>query len=272
VNIRIIFRGVQLFVLLALMLGHGGKGAELPMTDIQILLKENARELKFKYGSADWELVRIEPGEFVMGSPGNEAGREESEMPPMRVWITRPFYLGRYEVTQAQWRTVMGVNPSEFEGDNLAVDQITYSQALEFCERLSKALGVNVTLPTEAEWEYASRAGTTTRYYSGDAESGLDAIAWFQGNSESRVHEVGQKKPNAWGLFDMLGNVYEPCIDYITSFEKLTERDPEGVRLPTHGAMRGGAWMEPAERCRAAARLRTTDRFGGMGVRIAIKP
>jgi formylglycine-generating enzyme required for sulfatase activity len=271
-SIRISCRQVLLCGLGLLLVGSALSKAGLPMTDIHKMLKANARELKFKYGAAEWELVRIEPGEFMMGSPRSERGREDGEMPPRRIGITRPFYLGRYEVTQLQWRTVMGANPSEYKGDNLAVDQIKYSEALEFCDRLSKALAVNVTLPTEAEWEYACRAGTTTRYYSGDEESDLSAIAWFRGNSGEKVHEVGQKKPNAWGLFDMLGNLYEPCIDYIISFENLAEHDPQGLRLPNHGAMRGGAWMEPAERCRASTRLRTTDRFGGMGVRIAIKP
>jgi len=242
------------------------------MVDLHKLIEAKERELTFKYGSVQWQLVRVEPGEFMMGSPVRELAREDGEIPQMRVRITHPFYLGKYEVTQAQWRSIMGTNPSEFQGDDLAVDQIKYSEALDFCKRLSKGLAVNVELPSEAEWEYAARAGTTTRYYSGDSDSSLDAIAWFRENSGERVHEVGRKKPNAWGLFDMLGNVYEPARDYITSFDNLPQNDPEGKQLPTYGAMRGGAWMEPAARCRAAARLRTTDRFGGMGVRIAIEP
>jgi formylglycine-generating enzyme required for sulfatase activity len=255
----------------ALLLDYGCRTPKPPMIDIHSLIESRARELKFTFGPCDWELVRIEPGEFMMGSPAGERGREDGEVPPTRVRITQPFYLGRYAVTQRQWRAIMKDNPSEFEGDDLAVDQIAYRQAHEFCRRLAKALGVQVTLPTESEWEYACRAGTTTRFYSGDADAALGAIAWFRDNAGDQVHPVGQKQPNAWGLFDMLGNVYEPCIDYIGSFDALAENDPEGPRLPDQGAMRGGAWMEPAERCRAAVRLKTTDRFGGMGIRIAIK-
>jgi formylglycine-generating enzyme required for sulfatase activity len=241
------------------------------MPDIRPLIGPQVRELKFDHRSLAWELVRIEPGEFVMGSLPGEPGREDGEVPARRAAITRPFYLGKYQITQAHWEAVMGVNPSPRQGRDLAVDQIKYAEALEFCERLAAALAVPVTLPTEAQWEYACRAGTTSRYYDGDSEADLDRIAWYRRNSANQVHEVGQKQPNAWGLFDMLGNLYEPCIDFITSFDGLALRDPEGSRFTTHGAMRGGAWMEPAERCRVAARQRTSDMFGPMGIRIAIR-
>jgi formylglycine-generating enzyme required for sulfatase activity len=184
--------------------------------------------------------------------------------------ITRAFYLGTYQVTQLQWRYIMGSNPSRFEGDDLPVGSVKFGAARELCARLSAALSVNVTLPTEAQWEYACRAGTNTRFYSGDAESDLDRVGWYRENSHETVHPVGHKQPNAWGLYDMLGNLYEPCIDCIRSFARLNDRDPEGPRDETYGAMRGGFYIESAYRCQVYSRSRTNDNFAGMGVRLAI--
>src|SRR5580693_4803655 len=141
------------------------------MADLHKGIASNAAELRFRYGRADWSLVRIQPGEFVMGSPLHEPGREDIEMPPRRVRITKPFYLGRYQITQIQYTTVTGHNPARFSAPNLAVDQILYSGAQEFCRQLSKQLGLVITLPTEAQWEYAYRAGTQTPYYSGSSEA-----------------------------------------------------------------------------------------------------
>ena len=242
------------------------------MEDVKDLIASQAPQLKVKLGAATWEFIRIQPGSFRMGSLPGEAGREEGEMQQKLVKITRPFYLGKYEVTQLQWRSIMGSNPSEVEGDDLAVDQVQYPDALRFCQKLSAALAVEVTLPTEAQWEYACRAGTSTRFYTGNSDADLARAAWFHENSGGKVHPGGQKTPNAWGLYDILGNVYEPCIDYITSFKNLPENDPEGTRFDDMGAMRGGFYMDPASRCRAAFRTRTSSRFGGMGVRLAIRP
>jgi len=244
--------------------------SDLPMEDAKQLIAAHAPQLKVKLGATTWEFVRIDPGTFQMGSPPQEPGREDGEMPPRPIRITRPYYLGKYEVTQLQWRSIMGSNPSEVERDELAVDQIQYADALRFCRKLSAALAVNVTLPTEAQWEYACRAGTSTRFYTGDSDADLARAAWFYDNSGNQLHPVGQKEPNAWGLYDMLGNVYEPSIDYITSYKNLPEDDPEGNRFQDMGAMRGGFYMDPASRCRVAFRTRSSNRFGGMGVRLAI--
>jgi len=240
------------------------------MADLKEMIRDHARSLQFRYGPADWELIRIDPGHFTFGAPEDEPGWEDGDVPPMRVTITKPFYLGKYQITQAQYRAIMGTNPARFKGEEVAVDQITYSSALSFCRRLGKLLGVDITLPTEAQWEYACRAGTQTPYYSGTTEHDLDRVAWYRGNSGRAVHRVGGKIPNAWGLYDMLGNLYEPCIDYITNASKLDLEDPEGPHRTTHGAARGGAWTEPAERCRAATRIVTDDMFGALGLRIAI--
>lgn len=228
--------------------------------------------LTLHLGDVAWELVRIPEGELWMGSPLSDPDREPGEIPCVPIKITRPFYLGRHLVTQAQYKAVMGGNPARFKGEGLPVDQILYNEALELCRRLSGHAGVTVTLPTEAQWEHACRAGTRTRYYSGDTVADLDGIGWYRGNAAGAYHAGGEKQPNAWGLFDMLGNLYEPCLDYLQRFPEPGAADPLGRCSRDHGAMRGGAWVEPADRCRAATRVRTDDSFGPMGIRIAINP
>ena len=240
--------------------------------EIRQAIALSAKQLEFTVGGVSFELVRIDPGEFEMGSPEDETGHDANESPMRRIRISRAFYLARYEITQAQYRAVTGINPSNFRGDTLAVDQIIYQQALEFCARLSQLVGVTVTLPTEAQWEYACRAGTKTRFYSGSTQADLEKIAWYAGNAGGTVHPVGQKQPNAWGLYDMLGNVWELCLDFIDSYEEMADTDSIGEMYLGRGAMRGGGHLHGAEYSRAACRLMSNVRFGGAGIRIAINP
>jgi formylglycine-generating enzyme required for sulfatase activity len=241
-------------------------------TSIKQATVAGAPTLEFQWEGIPFQLVLIPPGEFEMGSPDNEAGHQPNESPVRRVRISRPFYLGRFEVTQAQFKAVMGVNPGLIPGDALAVDQLVYPQALEFCKRASLRLGVNVSLPTEAQWEYACRAGAKTRFSSGDTVADLDRVAWYKENSRGMVHPVGQKAANAWGLYDMHGNVWEFCADFVPSYAKMGEADPRGRMQPETGAMRGGGHSYPAEYCRSATRLLANPQFGGVGMRIAINP
>jgi len=229
----------------------------------------SADTMDLNTGTSKIELVRIMPGTFMMGSPPDEQGHARNEEPLRRVRISKEFYLGRFEITQAQFRDVMGQAPAGEEGDVLPV-RTRYANAIEFCRRLSSTANVNVRLPTEAEWEYACRAGTGTPYYSGTTETDLAKAAWYSGNAEGKPHPVGQKQPNAWGLYDMLGNVFEYCGDYIEDYAKLPGTDPVGLVGPRNGAMRGGAWLYGPEQCRAATRMISDDMFGGAGFRIAV--
>ena len=238
-------------------------------------------------GDPSWEMFRqprltnsigmrmrlIPPGSFLMGSPPSEGNRwdDETQHP---VTIDRPFYLGVCQVTQAQWQAVMGNNPSRFKGDDRPVEQVSWNDCQEFCRRLSEREGKTYRLPTEAEWEYACRAGTTTAYYFGDDAASLAEYAWFWENSDSQTHPVGQKKPNAWGLHDMHGNVWEWCADWYRPYQREVEAAEE--QNPFRGSFRvyrGGSWLNGASGCRAAYRRRRDPgrrAVGRLGCRVIL--
>ena len=211
------------------------------------------------------ELVLIEPGEFRMGS--NDGS--DHEKPVHTVRITRPFYLGKYEVTQEQYQRVVGTNPGEFKGPANPVENVSWHDATAFC----KALGGE--LPTEAEWEYACRAGSTKKYGLVDEESEVGDHAWHSGNSDRKAHPVGRKKPNAWGLYDMLGNVWEWCADWYGEdyYRQSPAEDPTGPAGGSSRVLRGGSWTRAPSYCRAAPRDWSTPtyRYNGYGFRILLR-
>ncbi len=202
------------------------------------------------------KLAYIPAGEFVMGSPSNEANRNSDEGPQHRVKISREFYMGICEVTQAQYKAVIGSNPSNFKGDNLPVEGVSWNDAVDFCKKLSQKEGKTYRLPTEAEWEYACRAGSTTRFYFGDSDSMLGDYGWYVENFGGQTHPVGQKKPNAFGLYDMQGNVDEWCSDWYLKnyYSQSPEVDPQGPSSGEDRVLRGGSWFGDTEFCRSACR------------------
>lgn len=217
---------------------------------------------------AEIKMVLIPAGEFTMGSPPAERGRQDNET-LHRVRITRPFYLGVYPVTQSQWSTVMGDNPSRFEGPENPVEMISWFHAGEFIEKV----GDGIRLPTEAEWEYACRAGTNTRFYTGNRDSDLSRAGWYGANSALRAWPVGQKEANAWGLYDMHGNVFEWCQDWYSPdyYTESSRENPPGPEIGTYRICRGGGWYFPASHCRSAFRhwLMPDLRSRDVGFRIA---
>ena len=188
--------------------------------------------------SLGMRLVSITPGQFVMGNgPGGTAIERDH---PVR--LTRPYLIGVTEVTQAEWSAVMGSNPSSSKGANLPVTNVTWHEAVEFCRRLSEREGRVYRLPTEAEWEYACRAGTTTAFSFGDGTWTFDEYVWFNKNARGKVQPVGTKKPNPWGLYDMHGNVREWCADWFAwRYPTGLQIDPTGPATGTERVRRGGS-------------------------------
>jgi len=253
--------------------------------------------------SIGMKLVLIPAGEFLMGSPDEDKDAEADEKPRHHVRITRPFYLGATEVTQEEYQKVMGQNPSWFSaagggkgkvaGQDTGrhpVEEVSWFDAIEFCNRLSQCEGlppyyrsegqqVSITggegyrLPTEAEWEYACRAGSQTRYSFDDDAASLFEFAWYDGNSGRTTHAVGQKRPNGFGLSDMHGNVWEWCWDWYGDeyYKASPYEDPLGPSRASCRGLRGGSWIDYARYCRPAYRYRYAPgfRFNYLGFRVA---
>ena len=214
-------------------------------------------------------MVKIPAGSFLMGSPAGTSYADESEFPCHRVNINLPFYLGKYSITQAQWEVVMNSEPwlkyeQKFWGDRKPVIGVSWHDAKEFCKRLSSKTQKTFNLPSEAQWEYACRGiqnakFKSEKYYFGDNDGKLKDYAWYSYNSGRTIHEVGQKKPNNFGLYDMLGNVWEWCED--NWHENYNNAPNNGsIWLDKQNKyiilLRGGSWVNPCSHCRCALRVR----------------
>jgi formylglycine-generating enzyme required for sulfatase activity len=205
----------------------------------------------------------IPAGRFQMGSPSSEQNRSSEEV-QHEVVLTRGFFLAETECTQAQWEAVMGRYPSNFEGANRPVEQVSWNDAVDYCRKLTEKQrsegllpdGWEWRLPTESEWEYGARGGTT-----GARPGELDTIAWWSGNSGSETHAVGGKQANAWGLHDMMGNVWEWCADWYGEYPTGNVTDPMGSNSTTGRLNRGGGWNNSTWQARSASRGRDDPGF-----------
>jgi formylglycine-generating enzyme required for sulfatase activity len=205
--------------------------------------------------SIGMEFVLIPAGSFTMGADKNLEDADKLETPQHKVTISKPFYLGKYEVTQAQWTAVMENNPSQFKGGSNPVEQVSWHEVQEFIRRLNQKEGhKRYRLPTEAEWEYAARAGTTSAYSFGNDAGSLGRYAWYKDNSVKKTHPVGQKEANPWGLYDMHGNVWEWVQDWGENYSSSSVTDPKGASSGPYRMARGGCWRDVAWSCRSANR------------------
>ncbi|MFA4986948.1 MAG: formylglycine-generating enzyme family protein [Candidatus Brocadiia bacterium] len=232
----------------------------------------------FSPESAPFRVVAIPPGSFLMGS---EKG-DPDEKPVHRVIISRGFFMSATEITQGQYRAVMNGNPSVFKGTDRPVESVGWEDAAEFCRKLTESErkkgslpgNMEYRLPTEAEWEYCCRAGSETAFCMGDDEKALGEYSWFAGNSSKETHPVGTKKPNAWGLYDMHGNVWELCMDWYVNFptDPSEQTDPIGAPMGTSRASRGGCWGEEPYFCRSSIRWGYSPACENVGFRVVVAP
>ena len=257
----------------------------------------------FTIGEVTQQMRWIAPGEFRMGSPIEEPSRYENEGPQHKVVLSTGYWLFDTPVTQALWKAIMGNNPSYFQSPDRPVEQVSWEDVQVFLTKINATIpDLQLSLPTEAQWEYACRAGTHSAIYSdelqilGDANAAaLDSIAWYGGNSsvdfelnngverdwlsnmqypdgKAGTHPVGRKAPNAWGLYDMLGNVWEWCADGLREYRAGSEIDPLGpIEEGTNRVLRGGAWDDVARTARSASRyaLHPGGRVDDTGFRCA---
>jgi formylglycine-generating enzyme required for sulfatase activity len=257
--------------------------SELPRVEVINSVTPKGKTYKNSLGI---EFVQIPAGEFQMGCSKGDTECSEDEKPLHTVKISKSFYMGKYEVTQGQWKKVMGTRPSNFGncGEDCPVELVSWEDAQEFIGKLSereKQSPCKYRLPTEAEWEYSARAGGSTRsptggskYYWGDTIN--EAYLWYDVNSENSTHPVGKKKPNAWGLYDMSGNVWEWVGDWYDSdyYKNTSINDPKGPNSGGDRILRGCSWLYEAKFCRLSNRLHDfpDNGEGNRGFRLLLVP
>jgi formylglycine-generating enzyme required for sulfatase activity len=233
---RKIVLSVVFFVFFVSFAGAGGKGSKDPTTGM--------------------EFIFVKGGCYDMGDTFGDG--ESDEKPVHKVCIS-DFYIGQYEVTQGQWKTIMGSNLSDFSfcGDTCPVEMISWNDTQEFIQKLNSKTGKSYRLPTEAEWEYAARSGGKKEKYAGtSSDSELSSYAWYNFNSDNETHPVGKKKPNGIGIYDMSGNVYEWCQDWFSSdyYKNKPRNNPQGPSSDSKRVFRGGSWLNEPQLLRASDR------------------
>ncbi|MCK5232119.1 MAG: formylglycine-generating enzyme family protein [Desulfobulbaceae bacterium] len=245
----------------------------LEINKINNMCTEINKNIEILEKKIDMKFTLILAGTFTMGSGINDNSLPNNEKPDHAVTISKPFYLGTYPVTQHEWKAVMGMDPSGFEGNDLPIQRVSWNDVQEFVTKLNEMEGTNkYRLPSEAEWEYACRAGTSSQYSFDDDVSTLGEYVWYGDNSDTKPHSVGRKKPNPWGLYDMHGNVWEWVQDkWHGNYNGAPDdgsawEDEDG----SHRVYRGGCWYFSAMDCRSASRNHFVpdDAYHSLGFRL----
>ena len=218
------------------------------------------------------DMVRVEAGTFTMGATREMKNPNDDEKPTHRVTLTNDYYIGKYEVTQALWKAVMGNNPSKFKGDNLPVDSVSWDDCQVFLSKLNRITGKLFRLPTEAEWEYAARGGNKSRGYRYSGSNNLLDVAWYDDNSGDKTHGVGTRQANELGIYDMSGNVWEWCQDGYGAYNSSSQVNPTGANSGSVRVYRGGSWFNLARHCRSSNRNYFSPDFRGsdFGLRLVL--
>ena len=218
------------------------------------------------------DMVRVEAGTFTMGATQEMEDPFDFEKPTHQVTLTNDYYIGKYEVTQALWQAVMGNNPSNFKGDNLPVEEVSWDDCQEFISKLNSITGKKFRLPTEAEWEYAARGGKKSQGYQYSGSNNISDVAWYEDNSRSKTHTVGSKQANELGIYDMTGNVMEWCHDWYGSYSSSPQVNPTGANSGSDRVDRGGSWYCNARGCRSSFRPHSTpvNRYINLGLRLVL--
>lgn len=200
------------------------------------------------------EMVWVSGGTFTMGATSEQGSDADSDEKPAHSVTLSGYYIGKYEVTQKLWKAVMGNNPSNFTGDNLPVENVSWNDVQEFLRKLNRMTGKNYRLPTEAEWEYAARGGSNSSGNKYSGSNNIGSVAWYTENSGSKTHPVGSKSPNELGIYDMSGNVLEWCQDWYGDYSSSSQRNPQGPASGSYRVYRGGGWNNFAGYCRVSRR------------------
>ena len=221
-----------------------------------------------------FDMMMVEAGTFTMGATSEMKDPYDDEKPTHKVTITNDYYLGKTEVTQALWKAVMGNNPSNFKGDNLPVENVSWNDCQKFISKLNSMTGQNFRLPTEAEWEFAARGGNNSNHYQYSGSNKLGDVAWYDGNSGSKTHAVATKLPNELGLYDMSGNVCEWCSDWYDNYSSSSQTNPIGPSSGSNRVARGGSWYLDAEDCRSSIRDSSSPVLSvyALGLRLVLVP
>lgn len=199
-------------------------------------------------------MVYVQGGTFMMGATSEQGSDAESDEKPAHQVTLSGFYIGKYEVTQREWETIMGNNPSAFRGDNHPVENVSWDDCQEFIRKLNARTGRCFRLPTEAEWEFASRGGIKSRGYRYSGSHYLTNVAWYDVNSSEQTHDVGTRQPNELGIYDMSGNVCEWCFDWYGGYSSSSQTNPTGPLNGTGRVLRGGSWYFDFNCCRSSCR------------------
>lgn len=221
----------------------------------------------FTVNGVSFKMVQVEGGTFQMGSNGGA-----SDEKPVHSVTLSSYSIGQTEVTQALWQAVMGSNPSNWKGDDLPVEQVSWNDCQTFITKLNQLTGQMFRLPTEAEWEYAARGGNKSKGYQYAGSNTLGDVAWYDSNSGDKTHSVATKQPNELGLYDMSGNVWEWCQDWKGNYSSSSVTNPTGPTSGSDRVNRGGGWGSGARGCRSAIRGYNTpgSRSGNLGLRLAL--